>query len=110
METSIKNSLNVVTLLATASSYTDEVRKDGITEKLSSDIKNCINATEPNHASDKLFGDQLKKKVSEWKKSKKSVDGRWSKEPKNWRDLDRYERNSKKLVSPPQSPEGVLEG
>ena len=52
METSIKNSLDAVTLLATASSYTDEVRRDSIADKLPSDIKNCINSTEPNHASD----------------------------------------------------------
>ena len=110
METSIKNSLDAVTLLATASSYTDEIRRDSIADKLPSDIKNCINSTEPNHASDKLFGDQLTKKVSEWKKSMKSVDGRWSSQPKNWRELDRYERNSKNLYRPRKVQTGYHKG
>ena len=110
LETSIKNSLDAVTLLATASSYTDEVRRDSITEKLSSDIKNCINATEPNHASEKLFGDQLTKNVSEWKKSMKSVDGRWSNQPRNWKELDRYERNSKNSYRPRKVQRGYQKG
>ena len=110
MGTSIKNSLDAVTLLATASSYTDEVRRDSIADKLPSDIKNCINSTEPNYASDKLFGDQLTKKVSEWKKSMKSVDGRWLSQPKNWRELDRYERNSKNLYRPRKVQRGYQKG
>ena len=92
METSIKNSLDAVTLLATASSYTDEVRRDSIADKLPSDIKNCINSTEPNHASDKLFGDQLTKKVSEWKMVEST---------KKLERIRQIRTQFKKLVSPP---------
>ena len=99
LETSIKSSLDAITLLASASAYTDEVRRDSIVEKLPYDIKNCINASDPNHSSEKLFGDQLTKKISEWKKSMKTVDNRWStREPKNWRELE--SRGSKNSFRP----------
>lgn len=78
LETSIKSSLEAITLLASASAYTDKVRRDSIAEKLLYNINNCINASEPNHSSEKPFGDQHTKKVSEWKKSIKTVDNRWS--------------------------------
>ena len=56
LETNIKSSLDAITLLASASAYTDEVRRDSLAVKLPYNIKNCINTSEPNHSSEKLFG------------------------------------------------------
>ena len=88
LEKSIKTSLDAVTLLSSASSYTDEVRREGIAQFLPHDIRNCVNASEADHASPRLFGDHLTKKVSEWKMSMKSIDKNWYSEPKTWRELD----------------------
>lgn len=75
VQKSAKLTLNASALLAGA--FTDELRRDMISYHFSQPLKSCCNF-EIDHESENLFGDNLTKRITEWKSNIRSLEGRSS--------------------------------
>jgi len=74
IEKNVKATLEATTILAGANSFTNDIHREFITATFSASMKNCCQNLEVEHDSDKLFGENFTKKLSEWKASMRSME------------------------------------
>ena len=74
IEKNVKATLEAMTILAGANSFTNEVRRDFMTATFSTSMRNCCQFLEVEHDSENLFGKNFTKKLSEWKTSMCSME------------------------------------
>jgi len=95
VEHSIVRLTDATKILAGASSYTDEVRRDFMSNTLPQDIKTCINTLDIDHDSDLLFGSNFTKRITDWKTSMKTMDRNWSDPMKKLKNFNRSFRDQR---------------